>query len=153
MKIKYLVLALLPLSLMACHKMQNEADNVVSQVNTSAEENLSEYNWTYQGAKASKPLVLSFAADQKLSIQTGCNIQGGTWKVEGDSIVTSPLVSTLMACVDNDLKKQEGLAIEIFSEKKVPFEISTVNDQAILTVTDSKGQKHVFAGTKLSANN
>ncbi|MCH7395297.1 META and DUF4377 domain-containing protein [Acinetobacter dispersus] len=152
MKIKYLVLALLPLSLMACQTVQNVTDNVISQINTTAAKNLTEYNWTYQGSKASKPLVLSFNADQKLAIQTGCNNQGGTWAVEGNKIATSPLVSTMMACAD-DLMQQERLSAEIFSEKKVPFEISTVNGQAILTVTDAKGQKHVFTGAKVANSN
>ncbi len=37
MKIKYLVLALLPLSLMACQTVQNVTDGVVSQINSNAE--------------------------------------------------------------------------------------------------------------------
>jgi heat shock protein HslJ len=145
MKIKYLVVALLPLSLMACQTVQNVTDNVISQINTTAAKNLTEYNWTYQDSKASKPLVLSFDDNQRLSIQTGCNNQGGTWKVEGNTIVTSPLASTMMACAD-DLMQQERLSADIFSEKKVPFTLSTQNDQAILTITDSKGQKYTFLG-------
>ncbi|AVZ85319.1 META and DUF4377 domain-containing protein [Acinetobacter sp. WCHA45] len=145
MKIKYLVLALLQLSLMACQTVQNVTDNVISQINTTAAKNLTEYNWTYQGSKASKPLVLSFDDNQRLSIQTGCNNQGGTWKVEGNTIVTSPLASTMMACAD-DLMQQERLSADIFSEKKAPFTLSTQNDQAILTITDSKGQKYTFLG-------
>ncbi len=145
MKIKYLVVALLPLSLMACQTVQNVTDNVISQINTTAAKNLTEYNWTYQGSKASKPLVLSFDDNQRLSIQTGCNNQGGTWKVEGNTILTSPLTSTMMACAD-DLMQQERLSADIFSEKKVPFTLSTQNDQAILTITDSKGQKYTFLG-------
>ena len=145
MKIKYLVVALLPLSLMACQTVQNVTDNVISQINTTAAKNLTEYNWTYQGSKASKPLVLSFDDNQRLSIQTGCNNQGGTWKVEGNTIVTSPLASTMMACAD-DLMQQERLSADIFSEKKVPFTLSTQNDQTILTITDSKGQKYTFLG-------
>ena len=145
MKIKYLVVALLPLSLMACQTVQNVTDNVISQINTTAAKNLTEYNWTYQDSKASKPLVLSFDDNQRLSIQTGCNNQGGTWKVEGDTIVTSPLASTMMACAD-DLMLQERLSADIFSEKKVPFTLSTQNDQTILTITDSKGQKYTFLG-------
>ena len=145
MKIKYLVVALLPLSLMACQTVQNVTDNVISQINTTAAKNLTEYNWTYQGSKASKPLVLSFDDNQRLSIQTGCNNQGGTWKVEGNTIVTSPLASTMMACAD-DLMQQERLSADIFSEKKVPFTLSTQNDQTILTITDSKGQKKTLLG-------
>lgn len=151
MKLKYLILALLPLSLMACQKVKNETDGVAVQANTAAVD-LGEYNWTYQASKASKPLVLTFGEEHKLSIQTGCNNQGGTWNVEGNTLVISPLVSTLMACAD-DLKQQEQLATEIFSEKKVPFEMSTANGQAILTVTDEKGQKHLFTGTKETQKN
>ena len=61
----YLVLALLPLSLMACQTVQNVSDNVINQINTNAAKNLTEYNWTYQGSKASKPLVLSLAKIKK----------------------------------------------------------------------------------------
>ena len=147
MKIKYLVLALLPLSLMACQTVQNVTDGVVSQINSNAEKNLTEYNWTYQGSTASKPLVLSFNADQRVTIQTGCNNQGGTWKVEGNQLVTSPLASTMMACQD-DLMKQEQLSNSIFSEAKLPIEISNNNGQVILSVTDKAGQKHIFQGEK-----
>ena len=45
MKIKYLVVALLPLSLMACQTVQNVTDNVISQINTTAAKNLTEYNY------------------------------------------------------------------------------------------------------------
>ena len=153
MKIKYLVLALLPLSLMACQSVQNVTDGVISQINTtSSAKTLAEYNWTYQGSKASKPLVLSFNDNQRLAIQTGCNGQGGTWKVEGNNIVTSALMSTKMACAD-DLMQQERLSADIFSDKKVPFQISMMNGQAILTVTDSKGQKHIFTGAKVTNSN
>lgn len=147
MKIKYLVLALLPLSLMACQKVQNETESMTSEAKISAEKTLTEYSWSYDGLKASKPLVLLFSADQKLSIQTGCNNPEGTWKVEGNTIATSSLTSTIMACAD-DLMKLEGLSVELFSEKKIPFEISTQNNQAILTITDGQGQKYMFTGTK-----
>ncbi|MFW1844962.1 META domain-containing protein, partial [Acinetobacter pittii] len=96
---------------------------------------LGEYAWTYQNVKASKPLILNFNADGKLSINTGCNGQGGTWKVEGNQLVTSNLVSTMMACQD-DLMKQEHLSTRIFNEAKLPIEISNPNGQVILTVTD-----------------
>lgn len=150
MKIKYLILALLPFSLMACQTVQNVADHVSTEVNMAATKKLTDYRWTYQASTASKPLVLNFNSNQQLSIQTGCNGQGGTWKVEGGNIITtSALVSTMMACSD-DLMQQERLSADIFSEKKVPFQVSTSDNQAILTVTDSKGQKHVFTGVKMT---
>jgi len=149
MKIKYLILALLPLSFTACQTVQQVSDHVVSQMNTTATKTLTEYHWTYQNSQASKPLVLNFNNNQQLSIQTGCNGQGGTWKVEGNQLVTSTLVSTMMACED-DLMKQEQFSSNLLSKQKVPFEISTANGQATLTLTDAKGQKHVFAGTKVA---
>ena len=146
MKIKYLVVALLPLSLMACQTVQNVTDNVISQINTTAAKNLTEYNWTYQDSKASKPLVLSFDDNQRLSIQTGCNNQSGTWKVEGDTIVTSPLASTMMAC-EPALMKQEQFAGSLLQKRKVPFEINATNlDQPSLTLSDANGQKYTFLG-------
>jgi anti-sigma-K factor RskA len=35
-------------------------------LNNKTAANLTEYNWTYQGSKASKPLVLSFDDNQRL---------------------------------------------------------------------------------------
>jgi len=109
MKIKYLILALLPFSLMACQTVSHTQAPIVSEQQQNLAATLSEYTWTYQNVKASKPLVLNFNADGKLAINTGCNGQGGTWKVEGNQLVTSPLASTMMACQD-DLMKQEQLS-------------------------------------------
>ncbi|EXB80170.1 META and DUF4377 domain-containing protein [Acinetobacter baumannii] len=147
MKIKYLILALLPFSLMACQTVSNTQAPIVSEQQQNLATTLSEYAWTYQNLKASKPLILNFNADGKLAINTGCNGQGGTWKVEGNQLVTSPLASTMMACQD-DLMKQEQLSNSIFSEAKLPIEISNNNGQVILSVTDKAGQKHIFQGEK-----
>lgn len=146
MKIKYLVFALLPLSLMACQTVQNGNDQPTTQVSSTAMPKLTDYHWTYQASKASKPLIVDFSSNQQLSIQTGCNNQGGTWKIEGNHIVTSTLASTMMACAD-DLMQQEHLSSDIFSHRKLPFEISTVNNQPILTITDHQGKKYTFIGT------
>ena len=53
----------------------------------------------------------------------------------------------MMACQD-DLMKQEQLSNSIFSEAKLPIEISNNNGQVILSVTDKAGQKHIFQGEK-----
>lgn len=147
MKIKYLILALLPFSLMACQTVTNTPAPIVSEQQQNLATTLGEYAWTYQNVKASKPLILNFNADGKLAVNTGCNGQGGTWKVEGNQLVTSNLVSTMMACQD-DLMKQEQLSTSIFNEAKLPIEISNTNGQVILTVTDKTGQKHIFQGQK-----
>ena len=86
-KIKYLVLALLPLSLIACQSAQNITDSVITQINTTAEKILTEYTWSYQPADTKKPIVLSFSKD-RLSVDSGCNRQGTTWEVENDLIIT-----------------------------------------------------------------
>ena len=104
MKIKYLILALLPFSLMACQTVTNTPAPIVSEQQQNLAATLGEYAWTYQNVKASKPLILNFNADGKLAINTGCNGQGGTWKVEGNQLVTSNLVSTMMACQDDLMK-------------------------------------------------
>ena len=109
-------------------------------------QSLIQYNWTYQASKASKPLILHFDKNQRLNIQTGCNTQGGTWKVIDNTLVTSSLMSTMMACAD-DLMQQERFSADLLSDKKLAFQISTNQDQALLTLTDAKGQQHLFKGT------
>ena len=148
MKLKYLFLALLPFSLMACQSIQphQKQPHVSQQADT--EQQLSAYSWTYQNSQASKPLVINFIDNHQLSIQTGCNGQGGSWKIEEGKLVTSHLISTMMAC-QSDLMKQEQLSSSIFNEARSNFDISLANGQAILTITDTKGQKHVFKGSKM----
>ncbi|WP_438357940.1 META domain-containing protein, partial [Acinetobacter baumannii] len=105
MKIKYLILALLPFSLMACQTVSNTQAPIVSEQQQNLATTLSEYAWTYQNVKASKPLILNFNADGKLAINTGCNGQGGTWKVEGNQLVTSPLASTMMGEFKHEVRQ------------------------------------------------
>ena len=52
-------------------------------------------------------------------------------------------MSTRMACA-TDLMQQERLSADIFSDKKFLSRSVPKNDQAILTVTDSKGQKRIY---------
>ena len=148
MKIKYLILALFPFSLMACQSISQTQTPVVSEQPTPLATTLNQYAWTYQNGKASKPFTLHFTNDGRLSIQTGCNGQGGSWKVEGNQLITSKLMSTMMACQD-DLMKQEQLSRSIFDETKLPVEITTQAGQAVLTITDHKGLKHIFHGEKI----
>ncbi|EXS88815.1 heat shock HslJ domain protein, partial [Acinetobacter baumannii 45002_8] len=48
MKIKYLILALLPFSLMACQTVSNTQAPIVSEQQQNLATTLSEYTWTYQ---------------------------------------------------------------------------------------------------------
>ena len=147
MKIKYVALALFPFALTACQTAQQVTDAIVIQPEEVATtQSLTQYNWTYQASKASKPLILHFDKKQRLNIQTGCNTQGGTWKVIDNTLVTSSLMSTMMAC-SNDLMQQERFSADLLSKKKVAFKIDTTQDQAVLTLTDTKGQQYLFTGT------
>lgn len=89
MKIKYLVLALLPLSLIACQSAQNITDSVITQINTTAEK-ISQNILGHISLLTPKPIVLSFSK-YRLSIDSGCNRQGTTWKVENDLIITGDM--------------------------------------------------------------
>ena len=98
MKIKYLILALLPFSLMACQSMnQTQPVSVVQEQKVDATKTLTAYTWSFQPEGAPQPIILSFS-DQNLSIHTGCNNQGGTWKLNDQQLVTSALASTMKAC-------------------------------------------------------
>ena len=146
MKIKYLVLALLPLSLIACQSAQNITDSVITQMSTTAVKNLTEYTWSYQPANTKKPIVLSFSKD-RLSIDSGCNRQGTTWKVENDLIITGDMFSTEMAC-EPALMKQEQFAADLLQKREISFDVNTSNpDQPSLVISDTKGQKYTFIGT------
>ena len=146
MKIKYLVLALLPLSLIACQSAQNITDSVITQINTTAVKNLTEYTWSYQPADTKKPIVLSFSKD-RLSVDSGCNRQGTTWKVENDLIITGDMFSTEMAC-EPALMKQEQFAADLLQKREISFDVNTSNpDQPSLVISDTKGQKYTFLGT------
>lgn len=151
MKIKYLILALCPLTFTACQSIQgNSSSHQISQINPAQQ--LTDYAWVYTQSKASRPLVLQFLSQQRLSIKTGCNGQNGSWKIEDGNILTSNLISTRMACA-NDLMQQENFSAGLLSQKKVPFSISTSNGKPLLTLTDTNGKKHVFEGTKAVSPN
>ncbi len=52
-------------------------------------------------------LTLSLASDGQAGGQGGCNSFGGSYQLQGDTITFGELISTLMACVDNQVTQQE----------------------------------------------
>lgn len=54
-----------------------------------------------------EPHLLLHAADKRASGSTGCNRFSGGYELNGESLRFQPLASTLMACVDGDLSRQE----------------------------------------------
>lgn len=149
MKLKFLAIALFPLTLAACQSsdIQKVGDLAVSMVQQqNADKTLAAYQWSYQPQGTDKPLVLNFNDQQRLSIATGCNTQGTSWKIEKGQIVTADLMSTMMAC-SPELMKQEQFSSSLFAKRTIPFilNIQDVN-KPTLTLIDATGQKVVFEG-------
>lgn len=149
MKIKYLALILIPLMLSACQSNPltsagTTAVKSIQQVDPAV--TLASYRWSTATGTAPKPLVLNFSDQGRLSIETSCNGMGASWKIEGNTITTSSLMSTAMACPEASMQ-QEGIAGGLLNERKVPFQLNTSDLNApTLTLTDASGQTLVFTG-------
>lgn len=59
-------------------------------------------------AEGTAPLLLQFEAGGKVSGSGGCNTFGGSYKVNGQNLTISELVSTLRACADEKIGDQES---------------------------------------------
>ncbi|NNG76474.1 META and DUF4377 domain-containing protein [Acinetobacter sp. ANC 4277] len=149
MKLKFLAIALFPLTLAACQsgdiqKVGDVAVSVLQQQN--ADKTLASYQWSSNTGNAPKPLVLNFDNQGRLSIATSCNGMGSSWKVENNQIVTGHLMATQMACPEASMQ-QEGVASDLFSNRKAPFVLDLKDPQnPTLTIISATGQKYVFTG-------
>lgn len=152
MKIKFLVLALLPFALTACQStplsdsIQNVGDlalTVLQQPN--ADQTLSSYHWS-TNTGASKPLVLTFDPKGRLFISTSCNNLATGWVIANQKIVTGNVAATMMACPEKETQ-QELLAQRIFANSQIDFKLN-VSDRLnpTLTLTAADGQSYVFTG-------
>lgn len=149
MKLKYLLLALLPFSLAACQSTQTQS-NLDQAVNVQSipdqNKTLAAYQWISTTATTPKPLTLSFNAQGQLAVKTSCNGLGTSWKIEGDKIVTGAMMGTQMACAEPAMQ-QERLAAELLGERAIQFTLNSQNVEApTLTLVSAKGEKHVFVG-------
>lgn len=111
---------------------------------TQAAPNLDATRWNLVELNGHAPLVdtsLTIAfEDGGVGGNSGCNSYGGTFEVEGSSIVLSGLVSTLMACVE-PVNAQEAEFLRALSEA-ASYEI--VGGR--LTIKDASGSSSlVFA--------
>lgn len=147
MKLKYLIIALFPLTLAACQsndvqKVGDLAVSVLQQQN--AANTLSAYEWHIDtGAK--EHMVLSFHDENRFSVTTSCNSLGGSWKISEGQLETGTLISTMKAC-DTNAMQQEKLAGEIFNDARIPFSLDTSDTQnPVLTLTVN-GKAYVFTG-------
>ena len=53
------------------------------------------------------PWIRFTAADGRAGGSTGCNSMGGSYTLEGDRLTFGPMMSTKMACIENNLMAQE----------------------------------------------
>ena len=149
MKLKFLAIALFPLTLAACQsgdiqKVGDVAVSVLQQQN--ADKTLASYQWSTTTGSAPKPLVLNFDDKGRLGISTSCNGMGSSWKIENNQIVTGHLMATQMACPEASMQ-QESVASDLFSNRKAPFVLDLKDPQnPTLTVISATGQKYVFTG-------
>lgn len=150
MKIKYLALALIPFALAACQsndiqQVKDVVSNVIAQQN--ADQVLANYTWSYQPAGTTQPVTLSFSKkDQRLSIDTGCNMQNGSWSINNNLLMTTKMASTMKAC-EPALMKQEQAIAAVFNEAKIPFNITWEEaEQPVLHLTTANGTKISLKG-------
>ena len=149
MKLRYLALALFPLTLAACQSsdIQKVGDTAVKvlQQQGNAEQTLNAYTWSYQPTGSDRPIVLQFMQG-KLSITTGCNNMFGAATIANSTITTGNLASTNMMCTP-ELMKQEAFAGSLFQGGKTAFVLDTANTEApTLTLVSPTAGKVVFTG-------
>jgi heat shock protein HslJ len=148
MRIQYFAIALLPFSLAACQSndvqtVRDQAVQIFKQQSPSKV--LTAYTWQLDTG-TNKPMQLNFQDDHRLSVQTTCNSLTMSWQVESNEIITSQGMMTQMACSET-AGRQEGIALRILNERKIPFVLNLQNAQnPTLTLMDASGKRYEFKG-------
>jgi len=89
-------------------------------------------------------LTLEFRADNQVVGAGGCNDFGGSYQIEGEGqIAFTDIISTLMACVNEELNVQEQ---EYLSALQAATGFTLADDQ--LTIDYGEGQRLTFVLTK-----
>lgn len=99
-------------------KVASDSHNTIS--------NIAGYKWVLielNGKKATedkqmkKTPFVKFGADSTISGNGGCNGYGGKYVLNGaNGIEISEVISTMMACMDNDVQKQEVGLFKLYRE-------------------------------------
>ncbi|MGV2949206.1 DUF4377 domain-containing protein [Acinetobacter sp. AGC35] len=148
MKLKFIVLALLPLTFAGCQSsdIQRAGDLAVATIQQkNADQILPAYYWELNRG-LERPVVLSFNAQGRLSAVTGCNGLGTTWSVKNNIITTSEVIGTEMAC-DAALMEQERFVSQLLQKRDIPFTLNTTDpDKPTLTLMAANGQTYEFIG-------
>jgi heat shock protein HslJ len=81
---------------------------------------------------------LELGADGRLAGSTGCNRLMGGYELDGDTlVVTGPLATTRMACVDPAATQQERHVLEVLEAG--PLTVEVTGDRLQLTAPDGRG--------------
>ncbi len=84
--------------------------------------------------------TLTFDNKGSVTGNGGCNSLGGTYKVNGDQITFSDIVSTLMACDDARMAQESAVAKVLSGAAKYEIKDSTLtltNDDMVLIFTSA----------------
>lgn len=148
MKLKFIVLALLPFSFAGCQSnhTQQAGDPVVPTIQQkSADQILSSYTWELDRG-LDRPIALSFDTQGRLSAVTSCNGLGTTWAVKNNKISTSEVIGTEMAC-DAPLMQQEHFVAQLLQKREIPFQLNSTDlHKPTLTLLAIDGQTYEFTG-------
>lgn len=148
MKLKFIVLALLPLTFAGCQSsdIQRAGDLAVATIQQkNADQIFPAYHWELNRG-LERPIVLSFDAQGRLSAVTGCNGLGTTWSVKNNIITTSEVVGTEMAC-DAALMEQERFVSQLLQKRDIPFMLNVTDpNKPTLTLMAANGQTYEFIG-------
>lgn len=86
--------------------------------------------------------------DGQISGSSGCNSHGGSYEVNGEKIVTSSIVMTLIACVDAGVMEQEQTFIQYLQDAQT-FKLS----EEQLQIFRSDGRALTFILQKREGSN
>ena len=81
-----------------------------------------------------EPRTISFEADSSFNIQTNCNLMGGQYVVNADSITMSNMFSTRMMCPDMSVEESLSVILPLVNT------YSVTNDSTILLNTGNANQ-------------
>ncbi len=84
-------------------------------------------------------VTLEFNADGQVTGSGGCNSYGGKYEIQGSTIKITEVVSTLMACADEAVNKQEAQYFKAL-ESASGFEVSADK----LTILYDNGQSKLI---------
>ena len=82
------------------------------------------------------PLTLDFSLDGQVGGYGGCNSFGGSYTVEGDTLVLGEIVSTLVACVDTAQMNQE---VEYLNALQSVTQFQVDGDHLAITYNEGQG--------------